>query len=143
MRGRRLRNGILATLTASLAAALGASPALATPHTTVERTIQDCDGDNLLDWAPGERHIVLPAPGGGASVRPSSSSGCEPVPQGPEPRMRRDASILNFLQLSDFQMVDEESPARVEFFDSSQRRPEFRPFASAYRPQESLTTQVT
>ena len=33
------------------------------------------------------------------------------------------ASILNFLQLSDFQMVDEESPARVESLDTTQRVP--------------------
>jgi metallophosphoesterase (TIGR03767 family) len=50
---------------------------------------------------------------------------------------------LNFLQLSDFQMIDEESPGRVEFLDGSQRIPGLQPFSSAYRPQDSLTTQVT
>ena len=39
-------------------------------------------------------------------------------------------------------MVDEESPGRVEFFDTTQRGP-FAPFSAAYRPRESLTTQVT
>src|SRR3712207_1766025 len=40
-------------------------------------------------------------------------------------------------------MVDEESPGRVEFLDGTQRVPGLQPFSAAYRPQESLTTQVT
>src|SRR5918998_1540798 len=59
------------------------------------------------------------------------------------PHTTVERSILNFMHLSDFQMVDEESPARVEFLDTTQRTQAFRPFASAYRPQESLTTQIT
>lgn len=98
-----------------------AEAAAAAPDTT-ERTIQDTDGDHLLEFAPGENHLVV----GG--------------PQGFRPPRR--GSILNFLQLTDFQMVDEESPARVEFLDTSQRGP-FTPFSAAYRPQESLTTQIT
>jgi hypothetical protein len=99
-----------------------ASLAGATPATTEVRTIRDVDGDDRLECAPGERHVVLDGPEG---FRPPS-----------------DGSILNFLQLSDFQIVDEESPGRVEFFDTTQRGP-FAPFSAAYRPQESLTTQVT
>jgi metallophosphoesterase (TIGR03767 family) len=105
----------------ALIAALAATPALAHP-TTVAVTIQDTDGDNLLDYAPGERHIVV---GDGSRFRP-----------------HRRRSIVNFIQLTDFQIVDEESPARVEFLDTTQRGP-FNPFSAAYRPQESLTTQVT
>ncbi|HEX2049616.1 MAG TPA: hypothetical protein VHJ34_03165 [Actinomycetota bacterium] len=104
------------TVTAALVA-----PATAAPVTTLARTIQDTDGDDVLDWAEGEDYTVL---GGPEDFRPP------------------DRSILNFLQLSDFQMVDEESPARVEFLDTTQRGP-FAPFSAAYRPQESLTTQVT
>jgi 3',5'-cyclic AMP phosphodiesterase CpdA len=98
-------------------------PAGAVPADTTVRTIDDRDGDNRLEFAPGEDHLVLPD---------GESQGFRP-PKG--------GSILNFLQLTDFQMVDEESPARVEFLDQSQRGP-FTPFSAAYRPQESLTTQI-
>jgi metallophosphoesterase (TIGR03767 family) len=97
------------------------APAGAVPVDTTVRTIQDLDGNNRLEFAPGEDHIVLEGP------------------QGFQPP--HDGSIINFLQMSDFQMVDEESPARVEFLDTTQRGP-FNPFSAAYRPQESLTTQV-
>src|SRR5688500_19215737 len=80
-----------------------AAPALASPRDTTIRTIKDRDGDNLLEFAPGEDYLVVGA-----------AEGFRPPRQG---------SILNFLQLSDFQMVDEESPARVEFLDGSQRVP--------------------
>jgi hypothetical protein len=83
-----------------------AAPATSVPVTTLVRTIQDVDGDNRLEFAPGEDYSVI---GADQDFRP--------------PR----ASIINFLQLSDFQMVDEESPARVEFLDQSQRGP-FTPF---------------
>jgi metallophosphoesterase (TIGR03767 family) len=103
----------------ALAAAV---PAAAAPRTTVEGTIQDRDGDNLLEPAPGEDYTVI---GADEDFRPP-----------------RDGSIINFLQLSDFQMVDEESPTRVEFLDTTQRGP-IGPFSAAYRPQESLTTHIT
>ncbi|MDQ4145024.1 MAG: hypothetical protein M3198_15045 [Actinomycetota bacterium] len=99
-----------------------AAPAVAIPRDTTVRTIRDRDGDNLLEFAPGEDYTVI---GDEQSFRPP-----------------RQGSILNFIQLSDFQMVDEESPGRVEFLDKTQRGV-FTPFSAAYRPQESLTTQVT
>ena len=101
----------------SLALAAGVQAA-----TTLERTIQDTDGDNLLEYAPGEAYTVVGAP-----------VGFRPPKRG---------SLLNFLQLSDFQAVDEESPARVEFLDTTQRVSGLNPFSAAYRPQESLTTQI-
>ena len=97
--------------------------ALAAPHTTVERTIQDRDGDSRLEPAPGEDYTVIGA-----------DQGFRPPRQG---------SLLNFVQFSDFQMVDEESPARVEFLDTTQRIPGAQPFSAAYRPQEALTAQIT
>jgi 3',5'-cyclic AMP phosphodiesterase CpdA len=112
---------IVSALALATMVAAGAAPALGV-QTTVERTIQDTDGDNLLEFAPGEAHVVF-----------GDASRFEPTSQ---------RSILNFIQLTDFQMVDEESPARVEFLDTTQRGP-FNPFSAAYRPQESLTTQVT
>jgi hypothetical protein len=129
------------TFAAALAvAALGlAAPAAAAPVTTAERTIRDCDGDNLLEFTRGERHVDLAAP-------PNSGfddDACEHNQTGADPRLPQNASLLNFLQLSDFQVVDEESPGRVEFLDTTQRVPGLNPFSAAYRPQESLTTQVT
>jgi metallophosphoesterase (TIGR03767 family) len=106
-----------------MAMALTGTPALGAPATTVDRTIQDRDGDNLLEFAPGEGHTVV---GAGPGYRPP-----------------RGGSLLNFLQLSDFQMVDEESPGRVEPVDTTQRVPGANPFSAAHRPQEALTTQVS
>src|SRR3954447_3448073 len=106
-------------------AAVAAGPAFAASTTTVQRTIQDRDGDNLLEPAPGEDYTLLPQG--------------TPAPNGY--RRPNTASIFNFLQLSDFQTVDEESPGRVEFLDTTQRGPFLAPFSAAYRPQESLSTQ--
>lgn len=105
------------------AVAVAAPQALGAPPSTVDRTIQDRDGDNLLEYAPGEPHVVV---GAGPGFRPP-----------------REGSLLNFLQLSDFQMVDEESPGRVEPIDTTQRGPGANPFSAAHRPQEALTTQVS
>jgi metallophosphoesterase (TIGR03767 family) len=110
-----------AVTTAAVLVCLLPAVAQAAPTTTIQQTIQDLDGDNLLEYAPGEDYEVK---GAAEDFRPP-----------------RQGSILNFLQLSDFQIVDEESPARVEFLDTTQRGP-FGPFSAAYRPQESLTTQV-
>jgi len=49
----------------------------------------------------------------------------------------RRRSLLYFGQLTDFQLADEESPARVEALDLSST-----PFTSAWRPQEALGPQV-
>src|SRR3954447_20358148 len=117
-----------------LIAALGmTATAAAAPRDTTVRTIRDTDGDNLLEFAPGEDHCVLTL-----GLQPSDAA-CD---AGGKPAGKPD-SILNFLQLSDFQIVDEESPARVEFLDTTQRVSGAQPFSAAYRPQESLTTQIT
>jgi 3',5'-cyclic AMP phosphodiesterase CpdA len=116
-----------------------AGSASATPFTTVQRTIQDCDGDNLLDSAPGEEHVPFTEPPPSEPEDP-----CRDGSRGGRTlRLPPSASIVNFLQLSDFQIVDEESPARVEWLDATQRIPRLQPFSAAYRPQESLTTQIT
>jgi hypothetical protein len=112
-----------------------APPAQAAPTTTVQRTIQDCDGDNLLEYTFGEEHVPFGSP--------FDTEGCtREAQQGEDLQLPDRASIINFLQLSDFQTVDEESPGRVEFLDGTQRAPGLQPFSAAYRPQESLSPQV-
>ena len=112
-----------------------APPAAAAPTTTVQRTIQDCDGDNLLEYTFGEEHIPF-------TEDPFDADCSREAGEGEDLHLPNTASIVNFLQLSDFQTVDEESPGRVEFLDGSQRAPGLQPFSAAYRPQEALSTQV-
>jgi 3',5'-cyclic AMP phosphodiesterase CpdA len=50
-------------------------------------------------------------------------------------RETRRTSLAYFGQLSDFQLADEESPARVEFVD-------YGPFSAAWRPWEALNPQI-
>ena len=120
------------------ALAVTAPAALGVQTTTVQRTILDCDSDDLLEPAFGEPHTIFPG-----TPEEQGQDPCEERPTGESLRLPPSASIVNFMQLSDFQMVDEESPARVEFVDGTQRVPGAQPFSAAYRPQESLTTQIT
>jgi 3',5'-cyclic AMP phosphodiesterase CpdA len=128
----RARGGLLVCLVVMgcVAPAAGAAPS-----TTVQRTIQDCDGDNLLEYTFGEEHVPFGSP--------FTAQGCSrEAGAGQTLHLPQRASLINFLQLSDFQTVDEESPGRVEFLDGSQRAPGLQPFSAAYRPQEALSTQV-
>jgi len=115
--------GVLSSLLALalvLAAAAGsAAPAAAAP-TTVVQTIQDRDGDDRLEPAPGEDHVVRAELG-----------------QALTGRERRRAQRIFFGQLTDMHVVDEESPLRVEFLDRLGD-----PFTSAYRPQEGMSPHV-
>lgn len=53
------------------------------------------------------------------------------------PRGKPGATLATLVQIADAHVTDEESPARVEMLDRLGGR-----YSSAFRPQESLTTQV-
>src|SRR4051812_40618439 len=120
-----MRRIISAVVAAGVAFGIAAAPASAVQTTTLQQTIEDRDGDDLLENTAGEDYTLLPQGDVVSSYRRPNT-----------------ASILNFLQLTDFQTVDEESPGRVEFLDTTQRAPGLNPFSAAYRPQEALSTQV-
>lgn len=89
--------------------------------TTVEQRIfPDAAPDfRNLTLGPGESHVVREEKIGTAQAG----------------RAARRSSMLYVGQLSDFQLVDEESPARVEFVDTG-------PFGAAWRPWEALNPQI-
>lgn len=97
-----------------------AGPAEARTRTTFEQTIGDADGDNRLEPGPGESYVVRTELG-----------------QALPGRDKRRVSKVFFGQLTDTHVVDEESPARVEFLDKVGD-----PFTAAYRPHEGMSTQV-
>jgi metallophosphoesterase (TIGR03767 family) len=92
-------------------------------HTTVEqRIVPNADaGFRELALGPGESYVVREE--GVGTAKPG------------RPVRRR--SLAYFGQLSDFQLADEESPARVEFLD-----PFGPPVESAWRPWEALEPQI-
>ena len=116
---------VVATMLAALTA-MGAS-AVAKPNdpagkTTVKKRIvpDDSSGFRFLKLVKqGERHVVREE--GVGKAKPGRKS--------------RRESLTYFGQLSDFQLADEESPARVEFLD-------FGPFSAAWRPWEALNPQI-
>jgi metallophosphoesterase (TIGR03767 family) len=95
-----------------------ASSASAAQKTTLDQTLTG-DGAaaySTLTTGPGWARVVRDDLAGAGSARAGE---------------RR--SLLYFAQLSDFQLADEESPARVEFLDV-----DGTPFTAAWRPQEAL-----
>ncbi len=92
-------------------------------HTTVEQRIVPSGdtGFRTLGLGPGEPYIVREQGIGAAKAG----------------RAERRRSLLYFGQLSDFQLADEESPARVEFLD-----PIGPPVDAAWRPWEALNPQI-
>jgi metallophosphoesterase (TIGR03767 family) len=93
---------------------LAVGGASANPQAQTPRTIVDRNGDNLLEYGPSEPYTVrteLAQRGIGGTA----------------------TTLIHFAQLTDTQLVDEESPARVEFVDRLGTS-----FNAAYRPQEGL-----
>jgi metallophosphoesterase (TIGR03767 family) len=92
----------------------------ASAHSPVQtaRTIVDRNHDNRLEYGPAEQ-IQL------RTDLAQHGSGGNPV------------RLLHFAQMTDTQLVDEESPARVEYTDRIGAA-----FFAAYRPQEGLLPMV-
>lgn len=111
-----LRGSSLAAALALYAACRGGTPA---PPTTLGRTIvRDAEGN--LTYGPGEPYVVR-----------------TDLAQARTGRERRRRPILTFHHLSDFRILDEESPLRSEWADSCDP-----PVPSAFRPQETLSVQA-
>jgi metallophosphoesterase (TIGR03767 family) len=108
-----------ALVAAALAA--GAWAGASAGPTTVSRTIVDRDGDGRLERGPGEPYVVR------RELAPGARTGRPPAAR----------SLAFVAQLTDSQLVDEESPARVEYTDRFGG-----PYSAAYRPQEGLGPQV-
>ena len=94
-------------------------------HTTVEQTLVPIEGPDggftNLKTGPGEPYVV----------RDGTREGIPQIPDAQDGRDERRRSLAYVSQLTDFQLADEESPARVEFVDPGP--------ASAWRPQEGFT----
>ena len=88
------------------------------PGTTLTATIVDRDGDNRLELAAGERRQTR------TDLATSTAA--------------RARTLIAFAHFADTQMVDEESPGRVELVDFIGGDP----FSASYRPQEGLMAQV-
>ncbi len=104
------------------ATALSGPPPTPLGQTTVEQRI-------VPNSDPDFRELSLTGPGEAYTVRE------EGVGTAQAGRQNRRQSLLYFGQLSDFQLADEESPARVEFADTG-------PFGAAWRPWEALNPQI-
>ena len=89
--------------------------------TTLDETIGDANGDNLLEALPGDERVVR------TDLGVAAVGG----------REGRRQSRVFFGQLTDKHVIDEESPARVEFLDRFGG-----PFTAAYRPQEGVSPLV-
>jgi metallophosphoesterase (TIGR03767 family) len=110
-----VRSRLLITLVGAGALAIGASAATP-PASTIARTIIDRNGDGLLEFGPGEALLVR-----------------EQLAATQAGRQARRRPLVFFAQMTDFQLVDEESPARVELVDRYGGS-----LSAAYRPHEGL-----
>jgi metallophosphoesterase (TIGR03767 family) len=101
--------------------------------TTLDRTVKQAERRDVQKWTdyvklqdgPGEGHVVRTDLMPDAFVQPTRA-------------------LETFVQITDLQIVDEKSPGRVEFTDrwSDLDNPVNQDVASAYRPQEMLSTQI-
>ncbi|GAA3229033.1 TIGR03767 family metallophosphoesterase [Actinocorallia longicatena] len=138
-RRKVLKSAALGAVTSGLvvypARGAGAKPGLRGPiaGTTLERTLRlgppGKGGYRKVVAAAGEPHLLRDDLGGRAA----------------RGRATKRTPVLAFTHLTDVHIVDAQSPARVEYLDrlgDPDSLLSTLPVASAYRPQELLTTQV-
>lgn len=115
-RGRTYGGILLALAVAAPAGPLASADGARTSLTTLERTIEGA-GEKDLAYGPGDPYVTrtLEWKDPGGTGRP----------------------LVGFKQLSDVHVIDEESPARVEWLDGCET-----PFNAAYRVQEAMSLQV-
>ena len=106
----------VAALVIAGAVAAATAGAQAPPRTTVARTIVDRNGDDRLEYAAGEPHVVRE----------------DLAAAGPRGRDARRTPLLFFAQMTDLELLDVESPAGVELFDC------YPSFDGEYRHEEAL-----
>lgn len=129
---RRIRFGLGVSLTiATVAAAALGGVASAAVSDTAGKTSADA---RVVPAAPGLFRYLQLGPGEPYAVRQDLA----PAGAG---RAAQRTSLVYFGQLSDFQLADEESPARIEAIDPFSS-PLNLPFGAAWRPWEALQPQV-
>jgi metallophosphoesterase (TIGR03767 family) len=129
----RFRGAIGSLVTSIALGALAVVPALA--GATASDTIgQTSVGQRVVPATPGAFRFLQLGAGEPYTVREELGSAS---PERAEAR----TSLVYLGQLSDFQLADEESPARVEIIDPLST-PLNLPFGAAWRPWEALEPQV-
>lgn len=119
-------------LVAALATAgIVATAATAAPSDTEGQTTLE---QRVVPAAPGAYRFLQLGDGEPYTVR-------QELGAAGEGRAKTRTSLVYFGQLSDFQLADEESPARVEIIDPLST-PLNLPFGSAWRPWEALNPQI-
>lgn len=111
-------------------------------HTTADQTIcaKDPATSNCVPASARNKssyYNLRTAPGESYTTRElSAASIAQPG------RSQRRTSLVYFAELTDFQLADEESPARVEFLDPTSDRDPSQFASAAWRPQEALHPQM-
>jgi metallophosphoesterase (TIGR03767 family) len=128
-RGAAVRFGVV--VLALVGAAVGAAAAAAAVSDTVGKSSLE---QRLVPAGPGAFRYLQLGAGEPYTVRQDLGT-AQPG------RAQSRTSLVYFGQLSDFQLADEESPARVEVVDPLST-PLNLPFGAAWRPWEALEPQV-
>jgi metallophosphoesterase (TIGR03767 family) len=128
-RGAVARLGIAVVALAAIAGS--ASVAGATVSDTVGKSTAT---QRVVPAAPSPFRFLKLGPGEGYTVRQDLAAAAAG-------RAATRTSLVYFSQLSDFQLADEESPARVEIIDPLSKSAGL-PFEAAWRPWEALEPQI-
>ena len=128
-RAMAVKFGVLMAVVGAMAMATTAAAAVS--DTAGKSTVQQ----RIVPAAVGAYRFLQLGPGEGYTVR-------EELAAGAPGRAAARSSLVYFGQLSDFQLADEESPARLEVIDPLST-PLSLPFGAAWRPWEALEPQVS